>query len=116
VRFLVDACAASRSLIAFLRREGHDVISAADLAPSLPDASLLALALNEGRILVTQDKDFGELAFVHKLPHGPVIRLVDMTIDQQVTAVEELLRSHADDLVGRTLVVVSIERTRTRRS
>jgi len=116
VRFLLDACASSRSLVAFLRRERHDVLSAADLGASIPDDSLLALALREGRILVTQDKDFGELAFVHKLPHGPVVRLVDMTIDQQVAAVEELLRDHAGELVGRTLVVVSADRTRIRRS
>ena len=116
MRLLLDACASSRSLIAFLCREGHDVLSAADLAASLSDDSLLALALKEDRILVTLDKDFGELAFVHKLPHGPVVRLVDMTVDQQVAAVEELLRDHADELVGRTLVVVSADRTRIRRS
>jgi predicted nuclease of predicted toxin-antitoxin system len=116
VRFLLDVCAASRSLTAFLRHNGHDVLSAADLAASLPDDSLLALALKEGRILVTQDKDFGELAFVHKSSHGPVVRLVDMTVDQQVAAIEELLRDHADELVGQTIVVISADRTRIRRS
>ena len=115
MRFLLDACASSHSLIAYLQREGHDVLSAAGLAPSLSDDSLLALALKEGRILVTQDKDFGELSFVHELPHGPIVRLVEMTVDQQVAAVAELLRDHGGDLAGPTLVVLSANRVRIRR-
>ena len=46
-----------------LRAAGHDVIAAADLCPGAPDDEVVALATTEGRILVSEDKDFGNLAF-----------------------------------------------------
>ena len=45
---------------------GHDVLSALEAAPGATDDELLALALAEQRILVTEDKDFGELVFVRR--------------------------------------------------
>ena len=50
---------------------------------------LLTLALEEQRILVTEDKDFGELVFVRRLPHPCVIRLVDMPVAEKVAAMLE---------------------------
>src|SRR2546428_4038205 len=45
------------------RAEGHDMAWMAELAPGDPDERVLARALAEGRVLVTFDKDFGELVF-----------------------------------------------------
>ena len=61
MRFLLDVCAASRSMAQTLTDLGHDVLSALEVAPRASDQELLALALAEQRILVTEDKDFGEL-------------------------------------------------------
>ena len=47
-------------------RLGHDVLSASEAAPRATDDELLALALAEQRILITEDKDFGELVFVRR--------------------------------------------------
>ena len=46
-----------------LRREGHDVLWIRDSAPGSADDAVLALAAREGRLLLTLDKDFGELVF-----------------------------------------------------
>jgi predicted nuclease of predicted toxin-antitoxin system len=51
-----------------LRAEGHDVAWIREDAPGSSDEQVLARAQQEGRILVTFDKDFGELAFRSKLP------------------------------------------------
>ena len=56
---------------------------------------LWLLPIQEDRVLVTEDKDFGELIFVRKLPHGPIVRLVGVWIDEQVRGMGELLTRRA---------------------
>jgi predicted nuclease of predicted toxin-antitoxin system len=51
-----------------LRRDGHDVAWVRSDNPGASDVEVLKRAVAEGRILVTFDKDFGELAFRAKLP------------------------------------------------
>ena len=75
MKFLLDVCVSSRSLQAFLAGRGHDVASALSMNPVVSDEELLDIALREDRVLITQDKDFGELVFVRKLPHGPIVRI-----------------------------------------
>jgi predicted nuclease of predicted toxin-antitoxin system len=56
------------SVIAELRQRGHDVLSVKESMPSERDEAVLARARAEGRVVVTHDKDFGELAFRAGLP------------------------------------------------
>jgi len=116
VKFLLDACAASRSLRALLDELGHDVVSALEVDPRAADEVLLAVARDEQRILVTADKDFGELVFVRRLPHPCIIRFVDMRVTEQVTAMRELLDRHVAHLRDGALLVLSRGRLRVRRS
>ncbi|HUT58366.1 MAG TPA: DUF5615 family PIN-like protein [Phycisphaerae bacterium] len=51
-----------------LRQRGHDVLSAKESMRGESDAALLERARREGRLVVTHDKDFGELAFRSRLP------------------------------------------------
>jgi predicted nuclease of predicted toxin-antitoxin system len=51
-----------------LREQGHDVLWIRTAAPGISDQDVLARAQSEGRIVVTFDKDFGELAFRLGLP------------------------------------------------
>ncbi|HUI12231.1 MAG TPA: DUF5615 family PIN-like protein [Xanthobacteraceae bacterium] len=46
-----------------LREIGHDVIYAAEITPAIIDAELMTRASAEGRLLLTEDKDFGDLVF-----------------------------------------------------
>ena len=116
MRFLLDACAASHSLREFLHGRGHDVVSALDVDPRAADEALLALAVEEQRILVTADKDFGELVFVRRRPHPCIVRFVDMRVAERVTAMRELLDHHERHLSDSTLLVVSCGRLRIRGS
>ena len=67
MRFLADENI-SGTVIATLRRNGHDVVSVKESLRGQPDRALLARARDEQRVLVTHDKDFGELAFRSRLP------------------------------------------------
>ena len=57
-----------RTVIDGLRARGHDVLSAKESMRSEPDEAILARAQADGRVVVTQDKDFGELAYRVGLP------------------------------------------------
>ena len=46
-----------------LRQSGHDVLWVREAAPGSADSAVLARALAEDRLLITFDKDFGELVF-----------------------------------------------------
>jgi predicted nuclease of predicted toxin-antitoxin system len=114
VRFLLDVCVSSRSLQSFLSDAGHDVVSAVSIGPSASDELLLSIAVAEDRVLVTADNDFGELVFVRRLSHGPIVRVVELTVAEQVTAITELIAQHADALVGAVIVTVTRGRVRIR--
>jgi predicted nuclease of predicted toxin-antitoxin system len=51
-----------------LRRAGHEVLSAMESMPAEPDEAILERARVESRLVITQDKDFGQLAFHARLP------------------------------------------------
>ncbi len=97
-----------------LLNAGHDVVSALDRDPRATDEDILALALEEDRVLVTEDKDFGELVFVRRLPHPCIIRFVDMPIAEKVAAMRELIDRYADAMQERALIVVTQHRIRVR--
>jgi predicted nuclease of predicted toxin-antitoxin system len=115
MKFLLDVCVSSRSLQDLLIGRGHDVLSAVAVDPRASDERLLALALQDERVLVTEDKDFGELVFVRRLPHGPIVRLVELTVDQQVGGMAELLDRHAAELTGPVMITITRARIRIRR-
>ena len=93
---------------------GHDVLSARDAAPHATDETLLALANRERRVLITEDKDFGELVFVRGLDHPCVIRFVNMRVEDKVEAMRELIEHHADAMHQHALIVVTPRRVRIR--
>ena len=112
MKFLLDVCVSSRSLTALLVAQGHDVISAVDVDPRASDERIVDLARQKDRLLITADKDFGELVFVQHRPHGPLIRVVELSVVEQVQAVTELLEQHYHELTGQ--VIVKITRGRIR--
>jgi predicted nuclease of predicted toxin-antitoxin system len=67
VRFLADENVPLASIEA-LRRNGHDILAVALVAPGASDLQVLAVAAHEGRILLTLDRDFGDLVFRQAAP------------------------------------------------
>jgi predicted nuclease of predicted toxin-antitoxin system len=100
VRFLFDEGLPFR-LVAFLTAEGHDVsVCGHDHPYALDDREILALAFAERRILLTNDKDFGDLVFRDQQPHAGVIvfRLGFAPIEGRLTYLRRVLVDHADQL------------------
>jgi predicted nuclease of predicted toxin-antitoxin system len=62
VRWLADECVHS-DVVNALRVAGHDVLYAAESARQTADTILIDEAHSRGRILLTEDKDFGDLTF-----------------------------------------------------
>ena len=64
MKLLVDECCDPR-LVAALRQAGHDVRYVLEIDPGASDKQVVALSIEQDRILITEDKDFGELAIRH---------------------------------------------------
>ena len=86
----------SGTVIQALRERGHDVPAVKESMRGADDEEILARARDEKRLLVTQDKDFGELAFRSRLttPYGVILfRLAGTTSDQDNRKIIEVLES-----------------------
>lgn len=90
MKYLVDENVASR-IVAWLRNRGDDVRYASEERPGELDSQWLCEAEAEQRLIVTSDKDFGELVFRDRLnSHGVVLlRLKDMSMDDRIRRLEQ---------------------------
>jgi len=91
-----------------LREDGHDVVYIAELAPSAADEEVLEEANLRGAILLTADKDFGELVFRQRLVHNGIIllRLAGLESAAKSALASELCRNLAPELENAFSVVV----------
>ncbi len=114
MRFLADECC-DAGLVDALRGDGHDVLYAAELLRGVTDEVLLPCAFSEGRVLLTEDKDFGEL--VHRLrepTHGIVLLRFDIADRALKTPrLRHLLRQQGERLIG-AFVVLQADKVRIR--
>lgn len=72
MKFVADE-SVDYALVLQLRRLGHEIFSVSELSPSIPDEQVLKLANKHKAILITADKDFGELVFRQKLAATGVV-------------------------------------------
>ena len=84
--------------------------------PALQTQTVLASAQQEGRIVVTEDKDFGELIVVRRRPHSGIIRFLELPIAEQAVAMQEVLTYYEADLKSGAMIVVTRGRIRVRPS
>jgi len=97
-----------------LRSIGHDVLWTGDLTEDPGDEDILAQAHRELRVLITLDKDFGELAIRRSLPHSGIVRLVNVGARQQGTVCQQVLARYGDELARGAIVTVDAGRVRIR--
>lgn len=112
MKFLADVNV-EKAVVDFLTESGHDVKWVADYDCQMSDEALLNMAQHEQRILLTNDKDFGTLAFRQKkLAAGIILlRVKGQLATDKVKLLDKLLRRHGDRLSG-NLVVLSMEKIR----
>ena len=116
MRFLVDECTGP-AVAEWLSNEGHDVYSVFDQARGIDDDTVIRRAYAENRILITNDKDFGEKVYREQHPHHGVvlIRLENDRSSVKIETLSRLLEGYADQLPGQ-FVVVTKNRVRFARS
>jgi predicted nuclease of predicted toxin-antitoxin system len=108
MRFLADENF-PRAAVAALEAAGHDIVWVRLAAPGATDADVMALAARENRILLTFDKDFGELAGRSELPPACGIVLFRLSAPRSAEASQRLAQIIAsrDDWAGHFSVVES---------
>ncbi len=115
LRFLADE-SCDWAVVRSPRDAGYDVLAVRDVAPGVEDELVMTLAAEEGRILLTEDKDFGRLAYASLGSSGGVVLLrFPIGARRQVASeLVELVRARGSDLRG-ALAVVQPGRVRLRR-
>jgi predicted nuclease of predicted toxin-antitoxin system len=111
-RLFADECIAA-STVERLRSEGFDIVKAADVCPTAEDDRVLAEAYRDARVLITADKDFGELVVRQGHPaHGVVnLALGDLGAATRARIASARLNELGDRIVGS---IVTIEPGRVR--
>jgi Domain of unknown function (DUF5615) len=116
VLLLVDECF-PKSLVLELRQLGHDVTWASIVCRSEPDTGVLALATAEGRLVVTEDRDFGTLVVRDGLPTVGIVIVHGSDFIGGITEcaadIARLIDQLADGLPG-NLTTISPGRVRQR--
>ena len=97
----------SEDCVIRLRQTGHDVLWIREAAPGSPDPEVLARALAEDRLLITFDKDFGELVFRRgaKAAHGIVLFRIAQPSSAAVAERVAAVLASRDDWAGHFSVV-----------
>ena len=116
MRFLADE-SCDFAVVRALRSAGHDVVAVAEISPRADDVDVIAMTGREERILITEDKDFGQLVYADKRLNGGVIFIrfparLRRSLPQTIV---ELVKQKEDRLIG-AFVVVQPGRTRVGRS
>ncbi|MEH2195631.1 MAG: DUF5615 family PIN-like protein [Nostoc sp.] len=93
---------------------GYDVVWTGDWSEDQGDKEILATAYRESRILITLDKDFGELAIVRGNPHCGILRLVNLITTEQSVVCLRVLQLYGDELVSGAIVTAELGRVRIR--
>ena len=96
-----------RQIVDRLRQEGHTVWYVAEMEPGITDHSVLGIANNEGAVLLTADKDFGELIYRQRLvnPGVILIRLAGLAAEAKAQIVAKAINLHSSDLAHRFAVI-----------
>lgn len=112
--FLADECC-DALVVRTLRELGHDVVYVAELAPGLADPDVLEQSVCEERILLTEDRDFGELVFRgQETAYGIVLlRIPPEERQQKPERITTLVQDHQHELPG-SIVIVTLNTIRIR--
>lgn len=89
-----------QTVVEWLRKQGHEVLAVAEMQPGIDDSTVLALANEHHALLVTGDKDFGELAFRQDLVHEGVIllRLAGLPTQTKARIAALTLSEHGEEM------------------
>ena len=84
----------------YLIKEGYDIKAVRLINPRMTDYEIIKLAAKEKRMILTMDKDFGELVYHSLMDHCGVLllRLEDATGTEKLKTVKEILSKYYDQI------------------
>ena len=106
-----------KPIVEQLRKDGLSVAYVAEDNAGASDDKVLELANSSNALLLTADKDFGELVYrLHRISHGVIlIRLSGLTANLKSQIVSAAFKDHSAELLN-AFTVISPESIRVRRS
>ena len=115
MKFLADECC-DANIITALRKDGHDVLYILEFKPGILDKEILEKAFDEGRILLTEDKGFGELVFYLKKPTRGIVllRFDTQHNNSKLIRLRQLIQTHSSKLKD-YFVIVDVHKFRFRK-
>lgn len=104
-------------IIECLRGHGYEVESIAHLSPGIDDEAVLKVSVDSSALLLTEDKDFGELTIRFKKPNCGIvlIRAHELPARERASIVKRILDSEGDRLMHCFTVVGGEDKVRIRR-
>jgi len=105
-----------RQIVQVLRDAGHQVVVVAEMNPGISDSVVLNSAYQNASILLTADKDFGELVFRQRQLFAGIvlIRLAGQSPDVKAATVGFVVKEHGKEMPG-AFTVISPRNVRIRR-
>ncbi|MFH2044615.1 MAG: DUF5615 family PIN-like protein [Pseudomonadota bacterium] len=99
IKFVADANI-ERKIVDCLIKLGFDVKWIPDYNCEMSDTDLLTMATNENRILITNDKDFGEIVFLRKQNSAGIIliRVKGHKAEEKVKMLEKLMLNYKEKI------------------
>ncbi|GAB3765923.1 DUF5615 family PIN-like protein [Spirosoma pomorum] len=103
------------SVVKLLRNKGFSVLAIAESFPSIPDTQVLQIAVDRKAVLLTEDKDFGELVHRLRMPHCGIllVRLIKMTSTEKSQRISEIIASVNQEMIN-SFSVLTNEQLRIR--
>lgn len=116
LKFLADE-SCDFAVVRCLRAAAYDVEAIMEIAPGESDANIIKMAVSSGRILITEDRDFGDLVYAHQKDHGGIIliRYPSTARNDMAEIILGLVKQKGQALAGCFIVVSPLKiRIRTR--
>jgi len=101
------------SIVIELRKRNYNVYAISEQHPSLTDNEVLSVAFELDALLITEDKDFGELVYRFQLAHKG-IRMIDSTSKEKAASVCNAIEQFGTELLD-SCTVLDDKKIRTRK-
>ena len=108
MKFIADECI-DRQIIDLLRKIGYEILYVTEIEPGISDKKVLDIANRESAVLITADKDFGELVFrQNKITSGIIlIRLTGLQPDVKAAITASAIKEHREEIWNNFMVITS---------
>jgi len=106
IKFLANVNV-EKPLVDFLYEKGFDIKWVTNIDKQMPDAHVCEIANKEQRVIITNDKDFGEIVFLQKkIAYGIILlRIKGQNSSEKIILIEKLLDKYLDKIAGHFVIV-----------